>query len=315
MSVTQNLDMARKIIEKKQSGASFNFSEYNKASIKGTENIRGVLKQVSTPLDRSLVVRGAGDQTLEVVRYGGKIIHNFDINHLTEPGAGLKYGAVRALNYEELLEFYGAFQNTYFAQRLYEKMQQYLDADTRIFFNALLAQYGPRAIMHYFFDRDNHKIYIPHQIASIYIPEEYDEIRRRLLSAQIRFTQSNIDELGEKKEGEKYDFVYLSNIMYYLQKSFAEYAALLKENVVPLLAEEGTIIAHYLYGGFLKKSDAMLYHIGCKEIAEERLDTFCEILEDTTGLDVERYSVPCSGYGRTIPGKDDIAIALTRRRK
>lgn len=322
MAVRENLDMARKIITQENIDRDFAYDEYSKVFLKGTENIRAVLEKVKTPMDRALVVRGSGDQTLEVARCGGKIIHNFDINHLTDPGAGLKYGSVRALSYEDFLRFYGLDcdwlgieSREYFPKDLYDKVRACLDTDTRMFFDALFFQYGPDVVIRYFFNLFHHGFYEAEPFASVYIKGEYDQVRENMLRAQISFVQSDIWDLGLKMHGEKYNFIHLSNIAYCLDIPSMDYAIMLKKNIIPLLADDGTIIVHYAYGGFLDARDAMLYYLGGRETAKKRMEYFCGALEDVTELQVEQLSVPCTGYGYTLPGFDDVAIALTRRKK
>lgn len=322
MSVQENIAMARKVIAQGNSDRDFLYEEYSKVFLMGTENVRAVLGKVKTPMDKALVVRASGDQTLEVVRHGGKIIHNFDINHLTDPGAGLKYGTVRALNYEDFLRFYGldcdwlGIENReYFPRDLYDRVRVRLDADTRMFFDALFYQYGPAVVIRYFFNLYHHGFYEAEPFASVYIKGEYDQVRENMLQAQISFVQSDIWDLGLKKNGEKYNFIHLSNIAYCLDMTSIDFATMLKKHIVPLLADEGTIIAHYAYGGFLDARDAMFYDFGGKEAAKKRMEYFCGTLEDVTKLQVEQLSVPCTGYGYTLPGMDDVAVTLTRGKK
>ena len=81
-----------------------------------------------------LTIASSGDHILEAMRYNASKIYAFDKNRFAIYMSKLKVAAVKALSYEEFIKY---FEFNPFCISVYLKIRDYLDDDTRLFWDEL----------------------------------------------------------------------------------------------------------------------------------------------------------------------------------
>jgi len=304
MDLRVDINAACSIIEK-ENLLWTSYTEYTPLHLASTENIRSLFPKINTSFEKSLVVTCGGDQPLECLKYGGKNIHTFDINHLAKYGLFLKIGAIRALSYEGFCKFYQDFDLS-----LYSQIRRFLCPEICIFFDFLFKRYNHMTVIYFMFDKINN--YQISNNSSVFIKEGFYQIKDQLNKSDISYIQSDLTDIASKKKQEEYDFIYLSNIFYYNGMSWPQYAEFLNEQLLPHLKQDGAILIHYLYSGLLEPTILSLNSRIGSQIAESKRREFTSLMSTTTGLDTELISVPASDFGFG-DGNEDIGVVLKRK--
>ena len=145
---------------------------------------------------------------------------------------------------------------------------------------------------------------------SIYSKQGYYQVKDRISKVKIQYETIDLLDIKINSDNkEKFDFIYLSNIYYYLKCSPKQYSKFVLSRIFPLLKSEGEAFIHYLYGAAGDpKSILNLLFFDLKEYKKDlevikKLDLY---------LPLERhYLVNCSGYGTSL-GDKDVALSLKR---
>lgn len=302
---------AGKIVEK-ELGHGCIYNKHSKVPLKGTENLVDLYQFGGHKQDftKSLIVAGSGDQAIEAILHGAKVINTFDINRLAYYGASLKYAARKALSYDEFMAFYCLN----FPENLFVKVKRYLSPDVVYFFEILFDIYGKKTIYDYLFDSANHDGVNAEKHISAYIREKYDEIRKKMHEVQITFTETNLLDIHNTSiVKDKYDFIYLSNIVHYLNIPINDYVEYIKGKVVPLLAGNGRLVLDYVYKQYIDMNEVKGLFDMIDAIEDiDRFETFKEELSNVDGVDFEPFRVDKSGYGG---GNCLYDMSLTLKRK
>ncbi len=80
------------------------YKKYCRIPIKGTENVKELFKKMFD-FNTILIVTGSGDQILEAILLGASRVQAFDINKLAKYGCVLKIASIKALEYDEFVDF------------------------------------------------------------------------------------------------------------------------------------------------------------------------------------------------------------------
>ena len=194
------------------------------------ENTKEALKEINLNNKKCLTVLGSSDQALEMCQKGASAITTFDINPLTKYYLNLKVAALKAnLSLDEYLEYfcytdmrnivnYKAFNNKTFL-----KIKEYLDGDSYIFWNKLYKKYSDNPHMIRYKDglfKEDENIYSILKTTINYLNDDnYEKLKHNIENTNINFINSNIKEICNELN-EKYDFIYLSNIIQYTSRIF-----------------------------------------------------------------------------------------------
>lgn len=284
--------------------------------IKGTESSKELFEKMSNEnFKHSLMVTGSADQIFEVVKNGAEVINAFDINSLAEYGLYLKVAAIEALNYNEFLAFFGYTKDSdnLFSNFLYARIRQLLALNHRAYWDAVFKLFPSHIILFYLFDAEIHNYSILSDI-SIYQREDYNIIKENLKRIRkLTFVNCDLMDIANTSLlKEKYDFIYLSNILYFIDYSNLEYAQFLAQNIVPALNADGNILVHYLYGEY-NKEKVTSKNFEEKVASTIRRKIFLETLALETGLNVRELVLKRSTYG-VSHGDADIALVLKRKK-
>lgn len=305
--------LGRKTVEKDIRGAmkviarintqNFPYDTYDQIQYKGTENLIETFNADKTQdFSSCLIVAGSGDQAMEAINHGAKVIDTFDINRLDYYGTALNYAARKALPYDEYMQFY----TRGFPVHLFLKLQKFLAPDVLMFWQTLFATFNGEIIHCNLFDTNRHgqSIY-EESLISAYQPAVYEKIRSRLHEVEPTFKEVNI--LGNKPlpfPKDAYKYIYLSNIFRYGKLSLEEYQQLVEERLVPLLQVGGRVVLNYEYKQFPEIQPSNILELLMMQSDLEYNRNFRSAFENTNGCQYETFSVFTSGYGRGINNQD-----------
>lgn len=272
---------------------------------RGTENVTELFQKIDNSYEKSLIVTGSGDQALEAILYGAKEIHSFDINALAKHGSALKFAAIEALEYNEFCAFYTKM----FPTQLYKKVREFLKGNFLLFWDCIFDYAYNFDVYHSLFNADVHGNLTKFGFSIYESKNAYSEIKDRLGKVAITYATCDLLDIRSKfMEENSYDFVYLSNIFYYINQTPEIFSDFILQNIYPLLKEDGEMILHYLYSVY-GRSDAIFRSI-LEDIIYGDQD-IKDIEEFGKYLNMKKYIIESSGYGFGYKDKD-VALSLKR---
>lgn len=230
-------------------------NEYSKLYLNTSENIKEYSKYLIGDYNSALLPTSSGDFIFESVLDDIKDITAYDINRLAKYFVKLKVVAAKYLTKDEFISFY---YEELFDKKYFYYLKEYLDNDTRCFFEEIYKKYNGETIYYkmfrdigYFkndilihgleynmYARDNFVTYI----------NKYNELQDKLHNTNIRYLDTNILEFTENKN---YDLINLTNIYEFINvnaiKSDAKVFGNLVDRLINNLNEDGRILISYLY--------------------------------------------------------------------
>lgn len=229
------------------------FMQYDASYLVTTENISGYAKGLKD-LD-ILTVCSSGDHFLNMVLEEPKSIDVFDINFLTSMVLELKVAAVKALDKEEFMTYFGIKnrkinnKKCILSYDLYKKIRTYLNDEALMYFDYIYDvcnknnEFIVSSTSLFYGNYSSTESIIGN---NTYLQDSNYELLKFILSLdnyKPKFIWSNIYELDEKVN-KKYDRIFLSNIQdyqnidIYMQKIY---------KLTDLLENNGLIYFAYLY--------------------------------------------------------------------
>ena len=192
---------------------------------------------------RMLSVIASGDQILCGILEGTKEIDAFDISRFPKYFLFLKIAAIQALGREEYIDFfYGACGRDEVYEDMYDSTRVYLEDEVLDFWDGLLNFFEWKEV--YNSTLFSSETYIPataiNQNKYLQSDEEYNKLRKVIGSVTIRSHEGDILDIASTFNV-PYDIVYLSNIVYYVNKE--RYKKAVEE--LPL-SEQGMVLT-YMY--------------------------------------------------------------------
>ncbi len=166
---------------------------------------------------RVLSVIGSGDQILNVILEGTLEIDAFDISSFPKYFMYLKMASIKALSREEYIDFIFECSNTDdYYDEIYDRVLACLSGDAKDFWESLFNFFDWFEIYNstLFSSEPYVTEYAVNQNKYLQSDEAYEELRSKLDSVTINTFDGDIFDLI-KGLNRKYDFVYLSNIVYY----------------------------------------------------------------------------------------------------
>lgn len=223
-----------------------------------TENIKGYYELLDLKNKDILTVGASGDHTINLELENINSSDYFDINPFTKYYYELKIAAIKALEYDEFLEFfcYDDYPRTFnknknaFNIHTYKKVVPYLNDETKMFWNSLYLEIKGIDIRNSnLFSKDEEPLRVITKANPYLIEDNYNYLKNNI-KLTPNFYQSNIIKL-DKKLNKKYDVIMLSNIAQYIEGIFDKnHLENLREIILKLedkLKENGIIIVSYLY--------------------------------------------------------------------
>lgn len=191
---------------------------------------------------RMLSVIASGDQILCSILEGTKEVDAFDISVFPKYFLYLKIGAIKSLSREEYIDFfYDACNKDDVYEDMYDRIRNYLDGNVLEFWDGLLNFFEWKEV--YNSTLFSSETYMPstaiRQNKYLQSDEEYNKLRQVIDEVSIRTYEGDIIDLANSFNV-PYDIVYLSNIIYYVNKE--KYRKMLSE--LPL-SEKGIILTYF----------------------------------------------------------------------
>ena len=192
---------------------------------------------------RMLSVIASGDQILCGILEGTKEIDAFDISRFPKYFLFLKIAAIQALSREEYIDFfYGGCNSDEVYEDMYASISVYLKGDAEEFWDGLLNFFEWKEVYNstLFSSEPYMERTAINQNKYLQSDEEYNKLRQVIGSVTIRTHEGDILDLVSTFNV-PYDIVYLSNIIYYVNKE--RYKKAIEE--LPL-SEQGMVLT-YMY--------------------------------------------------------------------
>ena len=259
-------------------GFNYDFGNCSRMYNMTTENIYGFLNNYDLKGKRVLTVAGSGDQRLNAYLMGASEVVCFDVNPLCELHLDLKDAAIKALTYEDFINFFGISKiKYYFDKELFKKIKPHLNDSSFNFYDFIVnnsSNIKPTDIYYEFDDRLTRMKAMNSYINS----NRYYELEKIIRDKKIDFLNINIDNLDEELNGEKFDFILLSNIsdyinMLYPDRCLERYKDLIYQ-LMGLLNLYGIMQVGYIYNRYSRNSDVSRFHINVFRNEYFPTDTF-----------------------------------------
>lgn len=236
-----DVKVARQIV----AGKRVNFIDgtiYHKESIiykKSNERIEAYYHHLQDK-EKVLSVIASGDQVLNCILGGSKIIDLFDISVFPKYFLFLKIGAIKALSREEYLEFfYGNIDRSLEYEDLYNKIRLCLEPNIREFWDGLFNLFEWKDIynssLFMYEDLSIKKIVKQNKYLGI---RAFNKLKKVIDDVKFTTIEGNIFDIASTFKG-KYDLVYLSNILFY--SDYELYKKMIKK--FPL-SKDGIVISY-----------------------------------------------------------------------
>ncbi|MFA5644362.1 MAG: DUF3419 family protein [Patescibacteria group bacterium] len=194
--------------------------------IYATEMVSAYYKCLDLKDKSVLSICGSGDQVINAYFFGAKKVFAFDINIRAEFILDLKLKALKILDYEEFLDFFGSgYGNAKFSFSNYQKIRSSLLDKTKRFFDKVYKEFnynGRRLVdSDYFRKRDMLSASIFQVNAYLKNEKEYLKCRNIMADKKIEFVVSDINEIN-KKINKTFDIINISNVLNYLTANVAD---------------------------------------------------------------------------------------------
>lgn len=235
------------------------FSKYSSIYPFTNENLSSYFKRVDLKGKSVLSVAGSGDHYLEALIRGSKSIKLFDINILTKYYLELKIAAIKALEYDEFMDFFILENNFYntFNLNSYSKIRKYLTGDNQIFWDTLYQKFNGYTIRksELFFKTEESYNFL-RNFVSYFHPNNYYAVKKAILSSNNNITDifynCNITKIHSICGNDKFDAIFLSNIADYLDEIYKTEPAKRFKNYIlnhldKSLNEDGIIFVAYMF--------------------------------------------------------------------
>lgn len=204
------------------------------------ENLRDFFDMFDVKEKKVLCPTSSGDYFLNLALEGATDITCFDINRLSKYYQELKITLIKRLDYSD-------FENILFSNDVYTCLITYfsnndiqfkkaLKESVYEFWSNVLKQYEINSIM-------SHDVQVDAYWNNKYLLNEknYYQLKNRLKTVKLRYLDCDIKNLN-KITHEKYDYIFTSNIFYYLMKDGSHKCTF--DNLLNLIGKNGQIVQY-----------------------------------------------------------------------
>lgn len=266
------------------------FCSYSKIYSMTTENIAGFLNNYDLKNKKVLTVAGSGDQRINAFMLGASKVTCFDINPLTKLQINLKDAALKIVNYEKFIKFFGVHTSRYgnyyefLDRKVFNEFKNKLDDDTYEFYNYLIN--GTNYINYYdIYQGFNNNLDLLTKMDNYLTPDSFDNAKRIMNNKTINFIESDLKTLSSKLGNEKYDLILLSNISDYIHLMYEEnplyYYRELIDELTDHLNKYGIIQVGYIYSSYHKNSNTSKFRLNDERYKYFPTNTFHSVLVDS----------------------------------
>lgn len=223
-TLEEDIKEANKIINGKiQQNGEYPFYKYSQIYPFTNENLVECFKNFNFKNKRCLTVLGSSDQALDMYLKGACKITTFDINKLTKYYFYLKKAALLSnLTKEEYIRLFNPYSNKKYSYYYdtFSRICKNLQGDNLEFWSRLFDKYKGIDITRHLFYISIYSKTLENTIKYL-SGNNYYKLRERAKDLDINFINTNIKNLPQIIS-EKYDFIYLSNIMDYASYMYSD---------------------------------------------------------------------------------------------
>ena len=240
------------------------FGPYSKMYSMTTENIAGFLNNLDLKDKNVLSVAASGDQRINAYMLGAKNVTCFDINPLTKLQLNLKDTALKIVNFEKFINFFGIYSGKYGSyykyldKEIFKEIKNDLDEDTFKFFDYIIN--GNQNIgSHDIYQSFDNNLDLLKNMNNYLTKDSFDLAKQVMSKKKIDFIESDIKALPDKLGDNKYDLILLSNISDYIHLMYEDKSLYYYRELIDALIEHlnlyGTIQVGYIYSNYHKGND------------------------------------------------------------
>lgn len=231
------------------------------------ESIKECFKHFDLNNKDCLTVLSSSDQVFDMILGGAKKIDTFDINPLTIYYFNLKSAFLKSnLSRSDYLNYFsniGSCENT-FNYKIFDKICINLDNDSYKFWTRLYNEFEPYEIRKsngLFNEDEDPKTMLISYINYLNSDEKFNKLKEIIYDVKFSFKIGNVNDLLLNFK-DKYDFIYLSNIIQYADEMYEnisisttrnqiykleKYKSLVESLSKNILKKDGNIVAGYIY--------------------------------------------------------------------
>ena len=229
-------------------------SRYEGLYVNATEDMATYYQEFKTT-DSFLTIGASGEQVVNAINSGAKTIDVYDSNRLCRHALFLRLAAIKALSYEEFIEYYKTF-----SPFLFLKISDYLSEEELAYWGTLYSMFGTnnlnggeviRKLLFTYKRLDDELI---KRINPYLNKDNFYKLKELIDSVIINYIDSDLYGLPKHIEGKTYDVINLSNIYEYLNysndtrfKHARKYRNFVMNELFPHLNQNGTMLVSYLY--------------------------------------------------------------------
>lgn len=216
---------------------------YNLVYGNSNENLGRYFKFFPIKDGNVLTVLSSGDQVLQSVYCGAKNIYAFDYNPLAIYMGKLKICSLNYLNYNDFMSYFTNYEISY-----YKKIRDYLDNDTKLFWDKIYEN------IKYKYQFDNFIQSVNNNISkeSYANYNNYYETQDKMDNVSIKYCCSDAyDIFNFIPSNVKFDAVFLSNIFDWMdQEKKIKYPLFIKKDLVHFMKDNGMIAVYSSVNGY-----------------------------------------------------------------
>lgn len=224
-----DLNMYKKMIyhtqdEEKNENNTTPFYSFDEIYFKTNENLHEY--EIDSLKDKKvLTVTSSADHALYAILKGATNIYSFDINRFTKLYSNLKVSMIKALEYQDFITTLMKLKNdnkedNVFERYIIDKVKNYLSYDEILFWIECDKYFSAIKLPDNFSGAVNKSLFIYDDCDFRYTPynnsNNYYKLKQNIFDANIKYLDSDIDSLSKKVKNEKFDNIFLSNIMSYV---------------------------------------------------------------------------------------------------
>lgn len=187
--------------------------------IYATEMVASYYSRIDLVRKSVLTIVGSGDQIINAYFFGAEKVVGFDINQRTLLFFDLKLNALKKLDFEEFLRFFGTnSSNGTFETELYQKFSTHLKPEVRELFDGLYENLNGKKMPEMEIFRQRSFLTAGAQNINAYLKDEvsYKKMQEIIQGKEPELMSANILELPSSITSQKFDIINLSNIPNYL---------------------------------------------------------------------------------------------------
>lgn len=229
-------------------------NRYEGLYVNATEDMATYFKEFKVT-DSFLTIGASGEQVVNAINSGAKVIDVYDSNRLCRHALFLRLAAIKALSYDEFIEYYKTF-----SPFLFVKIADFLSEEELAYWGTLYSMFGPtntnsgQVINKLLFTYKRLDQELVRKINPYLNPNNFYKLKTLIDSVEINYIDSDLYGLPKHIEGRTYDVINLSNIYEYLNysndtrfKHARKYRNFVVNDLLPHLNPNGTMLVSYLY--------------------------------------------------------------------